>query len=337
MEGEYYRRVQLVGGSTYVVALPKEWAVSHGITRGSRVRLVVLPSGQLLVEPAPSQPGGRGGRAGARVEYRPGDYSGSLRRVVSHYVAGAEVVEIHYPPEAAGEAERLVGQLRNILLGVEVLEAEPGLYRLYAVLDDYSVGFWDAYSKMRRAVVGMMESLEAAVEAGDSGMAGEVAGRDDIVDRLYLYLVRQLTKSLLHGTAYATIGLTAAEAPHVFLAIKSLERIGDHTTILSSIASRGAHKLKPLLPQMRGLRGLVSHATRLLQNPNLEEANTRANEASRLARELRRARDTHAHNPPLSHAALSLARIANYAQDILEASIDIQTIRRSSNHATPNP
>ncbi len=327
--GEYVRRVQLVGGTTYAVALPKDWAVSHGLVKGSRLRLTVLPSGQLLIEPY-REDERRGESRHVRVEYSPGDYSGGIRRIVSYYVAGADVIEIAYPEEAAGEVERLVDQLRNILLGVEVLEVEPGVYRLYAVLDDYRMGFWDAYRKMRRAVTGMMESLETAITRGDSRLASEVAKRDDIVDRLYLYLVRQLTRSLLLGSTVGNLDLTPAEAPHVFLGVKSLERIGDHTTIVSTLASRSIRGLTQLTRYMGELRGIVSEAARLLEEPSLEEANRWANQASRLARELRRVRDENTSNPPLSHAALSLARISGYAQDILEAAIDRTIIREYS-------
>ncbi|MFN4045999.1 MAG: AbrB/MazE/SpoVT family DNA-binding domain-containing protein [Acidilobaceae archaeon] len=37
------RRVQLTGKTTYIISLPKEWARSIGLTKGSRVFVEVLP------------------------------------------------------------------------------------------------------------------------------------------------------------------------------------------------------------------------------------------------------------------------------------------------------
>ena len=45
------RKVQLAGGSTYTVSLPKQWAIEHGIEAGARVHLTLLDDGSLLVRP----------------------------------------------------------------------------------------------------------------------------------------------------------------------------------------------------------------------------------------------------------------------------------------------
>jgi len=321
---EYVRRVQLVGGSTLTIALPKEWALENRVTKGSELRITVLPGGGLLVEPL-GRTDRKSSEWNARVVMESGNYSGVLRRVVSYYVAGARVIDIVYDERSAREAEALAEQLRSILLGVEVLESEPGKISLYAVLDNYSVGFWDAYMKMRRAVIGMIESLEAAARSGDRGLAAAIVRRDDIVDRLYLYLVRQLTTSLIEGRARASLGLSSpAEAPHLFLAMKSLERIGDHITIISSILGKaGPALLRERLEQVAETRRIVSEASKLVKEPDPGLANSLANAASRLRKTLSSARL----EGPLWAVVSSLARINGYAQDILEASIDIQTIR----------
>ncbi|MEM0244856.1 MAG: AbrB/MazE/SpoVT family DNA-binding domain-containing protein, partial [Zestosphaera sp.] len=45
----YRRRVQVVGGSTYIVSLPKEWAKSLNLQHGTELVLEVMPDSTLKV------------------------------------------------------------------------------------------------------------------------------------------------------------------------------------------------------------------------------------------------------------------------------------------------
>ena len=331
MENEkYVRRIQLVAGSTYAVALPKHWAKDNNIRKGSLVEVTVLPGGGILIEPVKEETnrGLEKNKTVAKVEFSADKYSRALREIISSYIAGAEVIEVYYNLSESEIVDKLMEQLHNILLGVEVLEREPGIVRLYAVLDDYAVSFWDGYSKMKRAVIGMLKTMDSAISSDDETLARLVIRRDDMVDRLYLYLVRQMTRSLLEARAKMALGLESpAEAPHIFLAIKSLERIGDHSTIIASIAieSGGPKHLKEIQYYLGKTQEIVMKASSLIEKPDKDEADKQATIASSLRKTLRELSDKW--SPFLARAATSLERINGYAQDVLEASIDIQTIR----------
>ncbi len=322
------RRIQLVGQGTYIVALPKSWVIERKLSKGSLVKIKTLPSGELLVEPF--RESSRRDEKTAVVELTRNNYETALRSIISYYIAGASLIEIRYSLELDKRVAQLIDQLRRILLGVEVLEVEPGAIKLYAVLDDYAVDFWEAYSKMRRGVVSMIEDLELVVEEGNRKLAGLIVERDDIVDRLYLYLVRQLTKSLLEGRASSVIGLaTPAEAPHVFLAIKSLERIGDHITIIASLVYSEALspvELRDYLDKIKETKTYVVQATRLLREPEADKADRLIGSVSKLRRELSIIRDL-ATGKQITQAISSLVRINSYTQDILEVIIDVTKIR----------
>ena len=48
------RKIQLTGGSTYIVSLPKRWVSEHGISPKDQVRVEWRPSGNLRVMPEAS-------------------------------------------------------------------------------------------------------------------------------------------------------------------------------------------------------------------------------------------------------------------------------------------
>ncbi|MEB3861597.1 MAG: phosphate uptake regulator PhoU [Desulfurococcales archaeon] len=321
------RRIQLVGGSTYIVSLPKEWVETHRLGKGSQVIVSTLPDGSLLIKPLA---GGERPERRAVVEAR-GGYGRLLRAVISSYIAGARVIEVRYSVEQHETVMEVVSQISRILLGVEMLDSEPGLVRLYSVLDDYAVSFSDAYAKMRRGVEGMLESLTRGLEEDNKVLIMATIERDDLVDRLYLYLARQMTRALLEGRATQVLGISsAAEAPYIFLALKSMERIGDHATIIARIAlSSGLTPLKPHLGIVREVASMVHRATGLLPGSGtVEEAQDTADKASAIRRRVRELRDRSRRLPEV-RALDSMERIAGYTQDMAEAVINIASIRAS--------
>ena len=52
MEG---RKLQLTGGSTYVVSLPKHWVVDSGLKAGDTVFLETEPEGSVMIRPRPTE------------------------------------------------------------------------------------------------------------------------------------------------------------------------------------------------------------------------------------------------------------------------------------------
>ena len=48
------RKVQVTGGSSYVITLPKEWVKSMEIQKNDPVGLIAQPDGTLLITPKPS-------------------------------------------------------------------------------------------------------------------------------------------------------------------------------------------------------------------------------------------------------------------------------------------
>src|SRR5437773_7785195 len=54
-EGMEGRKLQLTGGSTYVVSLPKHWVVDSGLKAGDTVFLETEPEGSVLIRPRPME------------------------------------------------------------------------------------------------------------------------------------------------------------------------------------------------------------------------------------------------------------------------------------------
>ncbi|HEC63245.1 MAG TPA: phosphate uptake regulator PhoU, partial [Candidatus Acetothermia bacterium] len=112
----YKRKVQLTGGGTFFVTLPKEWATREGVQQGAELSLVPSPSGLLLLIP----PGLRGhnrcqvpldGRSKVELE----------RDIIAHYIAGFDIIQV-IGNRVRPQERRMVRGIAQSLIGMEILE-----------------------------------------------------------------------------------------------------------------------------------------------------------------------------------------------------------------------
>ena len=175
------KRVVRIGGSFYV-ALPKAWILENE-----------LENGYVVVEP---ESGGvlrlralRGGEAPGPKTARMVCGNNSLRRILSAYLKGYEVLEIEAKPGCLEELRRAVAKAQSLLVGLEVVEETPNSVVLQCFTrSDYSVE--SLLYRMNAVSLSMLEKAAAALETGDEALVQEVRSLDDRVDRLYFLAVR---------------------------------------------------------------------------------------------------------------------------------------------------
>ncbi len=328
----YARRIQVTGRTTYIVSLPKEWVRLHGLGKGSLVEAKITPSGELILKPL-GRKEGDGDRRTAIVDARGKKLAMIIREIVSLYVAGYDVIELVYSSEDYPVVSRAREVFNRILLGFDVLEEETGRTRFYVVLDEASIGFWEAYTRMARTATSMLETLSQALHSMDKKLASMIAERDDLVDKLYLLQSRKLTLALMGEKSLDEIGLeNYAEALHLFLALKSIERIADHATIIASTIPFNPGKCSPAEIVEKEAQTLAKTAT-LVRKPDKNKAHRIAEESEEQRNKTRKCKQNTAGDA--TRAYDSIERIAGYLQDIAEAVIDIISIRAKTTKTKP--
>jgi len=327
----YYRRVQLVGKSTYIVSLPKEWARVMGIKPGSLITMRIDPAGFLIIEAPPKK---KSVRRVAKVELSSDDIGKVIRECISAYIAGYDEIEIVFDEKYRDVAVRVRKILEEIALGLSLLEETPNSLRFYTVVDPRSMRFMDVLSRACRVANSMLTDIRGACERGEQRTLEGIIERDQLVDKLYILALKQLTGALLGEFRLSELELkTIAETLHIFIAVKSVERIADHATIIASellrIGMKACNEGKWFLDMLKSLESLLSNACKALLKVSKEEAHRIAREAALMRVKAREARESEAlrGNVAILRIADSLDRIAGYLMDIAEATIDIETIR----------
>ena len=326
------RSVQVTGRSTYIISLPKDWARSVGISKGSTVYLEVLADGSLRISPSPS---GRREQLSKVIDAsKYGDVSSLIREIISHYLAGYSSIRIEYGAGRKDLAERVRDIIESSILGLSVLEGTATSMTFYAVLDPSSMSLDDATSKLVADALHMLEDTLRGMREEDCDLLEGVIRQDQLVDKLYLLIAKQLTIALMNPVNVRDFGLeTPAEAPHLFLAAKSVERIADHATIVARNAKdlllEGGELPDKVVESLEEAIELFREVSSALISPNKEKAERVAKLIERVGR-APSAWEGRYGDPRLYAIVESIGRIFGYSLDIAEAIIDVSTVREAA-------
>ncbi|MGB9756990.1 MAG: PhoU domain-containing protein [Candidatus Bipolaricaulaceae bacterium] len=218
----YQRRVQITGGGTLLVTIPKEWAMEMGVGQGTAVTLAPTPSGGLLLIPPAVRERNR-----CRIFMEGKTPVQLLRDIIAHYIAGFEVIEVA-GKRIRPEERRTIRGIAQSLVGMEILGETHSLVTLGCVADvrDFPVD-----ATIRR-IYGITEAMWAdalqAFLARDEELAQDVIERDGDVDRLVLLVARQFGLLLRDLLLEREVGRSRQEFWHYQSAADQLERVADH-------------------------------------------------------------------------------------------------------------
>ncbi len=228
--GEELRKVQVTGGSTYIVSLPKAWVEQMGLQKGSVVRIKQKDDLTLCLQPQGVDTGD-----GARrviINPRQKDTPESIvRRVVSAYLMGYNIVQLKTSQQRIDSGQRFAVKdfTRKILVGTEILSDLPQELTLQVLLSYAELSVKDALRRMSVIAAAMHRDAITALGTEEPSLAREVVAMDDEVDRFNLYIVRLLKVAVTDGYVLKESGLKSPrECLGYRLITKSVERMADH-------------------------------------------------------------------------------------------------------------
>ncbi|WP_435114984.1 PhoU domain-containing protein [Halolamina sp. C58] len=223
------RKVQVTGGSTFTVSIPKEWATENDVEAGSRVQF--HPEDHSLILTPVSEEGRTEGSldvAGLEGE--------ELRRaVMTMYVSGFDVISFE-ADRITTDQRREIRQAAQGLVGLEVLEETADRVVVRDLLDSSELSIHNAVDRMRLIASSMLNDAVEALAASDGDLARDVIQRDDDVDRLYMVVSRIFRATLRSPTAAEELGLPREVCFDYHSSARQLERVADHATKIAHLS-----------------------------------------------------------------------------------------------------
>ena len=222
------RKVQVTGGSTFTVSIPKGWARDHDIEAGDEVGFHP-DSGSLLLTPVADESPVRGSLDITGLED-----DALMRAVMTMYVSGFDIIELTAERITSGQ-RRVIRNATQGLVGLEVLEETGETVVIRDLLDSSELSIHNAVRRMRLIALSMLEDAVTALREHDLDMAADVIERDDDVDRLW-YVVSRIFRSALRSPSVAQeIGISREDCFDYHSSARQLERIADHAAKISRV------------------------------------------------------------------------------------------------------
>jgi phosphate uptake regulator len=322
------RKVQVTGGSTFTVSIPKEWATENNIEGGSEVAF--YPDGDsLFLAPKRTEERTEGvlDVAGLKGEEL-------IRAVMTMYVSGFDVINLE-ASRITNDQRKTVREATQSLVGLEVLEETRNRVVIRDLLDSSELSIHNAVTRMRLMALSMLEDAVDALVNLDEDMARDVIGRDDDIDRLYMVVSRIFRETLRTPKAAEELGLPREVCFDYHSSARQLERIGDHATKIAHLSLTVSEPIpeevtRALQELYKAAREIIDDAMTALFEDNSENATEVANDARKRVREI----DTNARGiddllrelDPTRAQVLglvvdSLSRSADYGGNIAETAL----------------
>ena len=252
------RRVQLTGGSTLVVSLPREWARSVGIKPKDEVYLA--PQADLSLLLLPGSPKKKTFDSVIEISQKV-DEDEILRTFIAHYIAGFDVVTLRFQSHMPDLRSKLKNHIRHKLIGVEIVEETSEKILAQCLHGHVDLPLKKALSRMGILSSGMQLDAVHSLFAGDIDLAKEIVERDDEVDRFSHFIARQLNLAVHNRAMIQELGLqNAQDCLNYRLIVKSIERIADHA---AQVAGSTILLEKRKIPDM-----LTEHVQKLSKQSN---------------------------------------------------------------------
>jgi phosphate uptake regulator len=246
------RKVQVTGGSTYTVSLPKDWATDNDVEAGSVVEFH-SEEDLLLLSPRREEERTEGTLDITDLE----DEDELTRAVMTMYVSGFDVIRLETTRITAAQ-RRIIREATQGLVGLEVIEETSERVVLRDLLDSSELSVHNAITRMRLVSLTMLEDAVEALIEDDDDLAQDVMERDDDVDRLWYMVSRVFRTVLRNPTAATEIGFPRDTCFDFQSSARQLERVADHATKIAELAL----ELEEVPDNAAGpLRALLEEAT----------------------------------------------------------------------------
>lgn len=192
------RKLQLLGGTTLSVSIPKTWAQEMGLGPGDLVDLEPRNDGTLLlrtVRASNSDPAGRRATlnaAGLSAEQLE-------RRVINLYLGGCERIEVTSKPAFSPGVAAMLDELPRRVSGLEIVEQTEDRRILHDMIDPRGFDMARAFDRMYGVASALHRDVVAALAERDVKRLSGVAARRGDIDRLAWVVGKQQRLALDPG------------------------------------------------------------------------------------------------------------------------------------------
>ncbi|HHI30494.1 PhoU family transcriptional regulator [Methanosarcinales archaeon ex4572_44] len=221
------RKVQVTGGSSYIVSLPKAWINSLKIKKNDPLGIIIRQDGTLIITPSIIE------EENKRVKIFETDAKTEeefiFRSLIGAYISGYKTIKVVSKVEMPARIRMAVKEFCQITIGPEVIEETANMIITKDLLNPSEMPFDKTIQRMYILIKSMYKGVITAFVDRDPVLAKDVITNDNEVDRLHWLVMRQANLISQDIKVADKMGATIWSASHYTRVSKLFERIADHT------------------------------------------------------------------------------------------------------------
>ncbi len=225
------RKIQMTGGASFIVSLPKGWAKSQGIKKNDSVGIIARNDGSLLLMP----------KISSEQMQREKEFDVSsiekpiylFRMLVGAYIEGYNVIVVKSRDRMSPSLSKMVRKFVRGMIGLEIIEETSNSITIKDLLNPAEMPFDKAIKRISSIVSNMHKDALFALRHGDEALSRDIIARDDEVDRLHWLISRQYNAISKNALLAEPLGLSSKKIANYSLISRIIERIGDHAVAIS--------------------------------------------------------------------------------------------------------
>jgi len=235
-----FRKVQVTGGSTFTISLPKKWAGKH-IKKGDRLALTERGNSIVISMSDESSK-----RAFLRITFT-GNPRELLRKAISAYLNGYETIQVEIEHELK-ERNKIKKLIKDHLPGLEVVDENPKYIRFQNLLEHSKFPFRSTLKRMYFVASQMLSALQDAAEKNSISELDSLKSYEQEADRFSMLGLRQLISAVSDSNVMGKLKIPSERECTLFIiVVRRLEEIADHALkhgiILKGLTKKERKKL----------------------------------------------------------------------------------------------
>jgi len=225
------RRIQITQGESYMITLPKEWAESMGLKKNDSVNVEVQSDGDLLVSPVKKIEAPKDIKKINTTGVKNEDFI--YRQLIGAYIAGHNMIEAYSDHPLSNSVIEVVNAFTQTSIGLEILEEDNFRILVKDLMDHAEIRPYKSLGRMSILVKKMIDDVFESAINSDPSYIKDMDKRDVEVDRIHWLISRQTNIYKKDPWLCKKTGSNIIELTNHIGVSKVLERIGDHTVLLS--------------------------------------------------------------------------------------------------------
>ena len=325
--------MQLSGGSTFIVSLPKNWIEELKIKVGENITIVKNSNQSITLFPRERDDQSK--KTTAVILSNQKDSGDSIKRkIIAAYLSGYKIIKIKTKGmRISSEHSRSIRELvHSTMIGTEIVESNSEVMTIQVLTRLPELSLDTALKRMYLMANNMVREAIEALEEVNIAHAQEVTNMDDEVDRFGLYMRRNLVLAVGNERILQDMGLRKPSDCLGYRAIVSrIERIADHASLIakrtkfieSKIESKILTKIKNLSEKSLDV---FEKSITAVQKNDFDKGEKVAEKVSQIIEEekqiMNKIKENEKNVTIIRFVLEDLRRIAEYSSDIAEVAID---------------